>query len=154
MRRLRSSLVVRASDCQCTSCNGPGFDPSIRRQSGIWEAADETVLNIVRKIREKSHKNIYIKKSFPSTSTTAGTSEKVETQRTNRMTATAGTPDNSSGATVIEKTSIASAMTKYNSWWNVYCKGRDTSKSRDVNSKKKSSKNRDNSSIRTSEMQQ
>jgi hypothetical protein len=32
---LRSSLVVRASDCQCTSCNGPGFDPSIRRHSGI-----------------------------------------------------------------------------------------------------------------------
>ncbi len=34
-RRMRSSLVVRASDCQCTSCNGPGFDPSIRRHSGI-----------------------------------------------------------------------------------------------------------------------
>ncbi len=33
--RMRSSLVVRASDCQCTSCNGPGFDPSIRRHSGI-----------------------------------------------------------------------------------------------------------------------
>jgi hypothetical protein len=32
---MRSSLVVRASDCQCTSCNGPGFDPSIRRHSGI-----------------------------------------------------------------------------------------------------------------------
>ncbi len=47
--RMRSSLVVRASDCQCTSCNGPGFDPSIRRHSGIWGAADETVLNIVRK---------------------------------------------------------------------------------------------------------
>jgi hypothetical protein len=27
---MRSSLVVRASDCQCTSFNGPGFDPSIR----------------------------------------------------------------------------------------------------------------------------
>ncbi len=24
---MRSSLVVRASDCQCTSCNGPEFDP-------------------------------------------------------------------------------------------------------------------------------
>ncbi len=47
--RMRSSLVVRASDCQCTSCNGPGFDPSIRRHSGIWGAADEAVLNIVRK---------------------------------------------------------------------------------------------------------
>jgi hypothetical protein len=33
--RMRSSLVVRASDCQCTSCNGPGFDPSIRSHSGI-----------------------------------------------------------------------------------------------------------------------
>jgi hypothetical protein len=30
-----NSLVVRASDCQCTSCNGPGFDPSIRRHGGI-----------------------------------------------------------------------------------------------------------------------
>jgi hypothetical protein len=46
---MRSSLVVRASDCQCTSCNGPGFDPSICRHSGIWGAADEAVLNIVRK---------------------------------------------------------------------------------------------------------
>ncbi len=45
---MRSSLVVRASDCQCTSCNGTGFDPSIRRHSGIWGAADEAVLNIVR----------------------------------------------------------------------------------------------------------
>ncbi len=44
---MRSSLVVRASDCQCTSCNGPGFDPSIRRYSGIRGAADEAVLNIV-----------------------------------------------------------------------------------------------------------
>jgi hypothetical protein len=46
--RMRSSLVVRASDCQCTSCNGPGFYPSIRRHSGIWGAADEAVLNIVQ----------------------------------------------------------------------------------------------------------
>jgi hypothetical protein len=46
---MRSSLMVRASDCQCTSCNGPGLDPSIRRHSGISGAADETVLNIVRK---------------------------------------------------------------------------------------------------------
>jgi hypothetical protein len=35
LARMRSSLVVRASDCQCTSCNGPGFYPSIRRHSGI-----------------------------------------------------------------------------------------------------------------------
>ncbi len=48
---MRSSLVVRASDCQCTSCNGPGFDPSICRHSGFWGAADETVLNTVRKKR-------------------------------------------------------------------------------------------------------
>jgi hypothetical protein len=59
--RMRSSLVVRASDCQCTSCNGPGFDPSIRRHSGIWGAADETVLNIVQKKKKKSPKK-YLKK--------------------------------------------------------------------------------------------
>ncbi len=35
MLRMRSSLVVKASDCQCTSWNGPGFDLSIRRHSGI-----------------------------------------------------------------------------------------------------------------------
>ncbi len=52
--RMRSSLVVRASDCQCTSCNGPGFNPSIRRHSGIWGAADEAVLNTVRKKNTKS----------------------------------------------------------------------------------------------------
>ncbi len=59
--RMRSSLVVRASDCQCTSCNGPGFDPSIRRHSGIWGAADEAVLNIVRtkKKRKKSPQKIF-----------------------------------------------------------------------------------------------
>ncbi len=34
LAQMRSSLVVRTSDCQCTSCNGPGFGPSIRRQSG------------------------------------------------------------------------------------------------------------------------
>jgi hypothetical protein len=33
--RMRPSLVDRASDCQCTCCNSPGFDPSIRRHSGI-----------------------------------------------------------------------------------------------------------------------
>jgi hypothetical protein len=32
---MRSSLVVRAYDCQCTSCNDPVFDPSISRHSGI-----------------------------------------------------------------------------------------------------------------------
>ncbi len=54
LRRMRSSLVVRASDCQSTSCNGPGFDPSIRRHSGIWGAADEAVLNIVWRKNKKS----------------------------------------------------------------------------------------------------
>ncbi len=56
---MRSSLVVRASDCQCTSCNGPGFDPSIRRHSGIWGAADEAVLKIVWK--KYPPKNIFKK---------------------------------------------------------------------------------------------
>ncbi len=58
--RMRSSLVVRASDCQCTSCNGPGFDPCIRRHSGIWGAADETVLNIVRTNKRKKSPKIII----------------------------------------------------------------------------------------------
>ncbi len=62
--RMRSSLVVRASDCQCTGCNGPGFDPSIRRHSGIWGAADEAVLNRVRKKKKKSPKKIFLKKIF------------------------------------------------------------------------------------------
>jgi hypothetical protein len=30
-----TQMDVFLSDCQCTSCNGPGFDPSIRRHSGI-----------------------------------------------------------------------------------------------------------------------
>ncbi len=59
---MRSSLVVRASDCQCTSCNGPGFDPSIRRHSKIWGAADEAVLNIVRKKKRKNPPKNYLKK--------------------------------------------------------------------------------------------
>ncbi len=64
--RMRSSLVVRVSDCQCTSCNGPGFDSSIRRHSGIWGAADETVLNIVWMKRKKiPPKNIKKKNSKP-----------------------------------------------------------------------------------------
>ncbi len=55
--RMRSSLVVRASDCQCTSSNGPRFDPSIRRHSGIWGAADEAVLDTVRKKKKKKKKS-------------------------------------------------------------------------------------------------
>ncbi len=62
MRRMRSSLMVRASDCQCTSCNGPGFDPSIRQHSGIWGAADEAVLNIVWKRIKNPQKYIEKKK--------------------------------------------------------------------------------------------
>ncbi len=63
--RMRSSLVVRASasDCQCTSCNGTGFDPSIRRHSGIWGAADEAVLNIVWK-KWKNLPRKYLKKKI------------------------------------------------------------------------------------------
>ncbi len=53
--RMRSNLVVRASDCKCTRCNGPGSDPSIRRHSGIWGAADEAVLNIVCKSYTWAH---------------------------------------------------------------------------------------------------
>ncbi len=60
--RMRSSLVVRASDCQCTRCNGPGFNPSIRRHSRIWGAADEAVLNIVRKKKKKIPPKIFLKK--------------------------------------------------------------------------------------------
>ncbi len=59
---MRSNLVVRASDCQCTSCNGPGFDPSIRWHSGIWGASDEAVLNTVRK---KKSPEKYLKKKIP-----------------------------------------------------------------------------------------
>jgi hypothetical protein len=62
--RMRSSLVVRASDCQCTSCNGPGFDPRIRRHSGIWRAADEAVLNGVWKKEKKIPQKIFRKKNF------------------------------------------------------------------------------------------
>ncbi len=61
---MRSSLVVRASDCQCTSCNGPGFDSSIRRHSGIWGAADEAVLNIVLNKKRKNPPKKYFKKSI------------------------------------------------------------------------------------------
>jgi hypothetical protein len=49
MLRMRSSLVVKASDCQCTSWNGPGFDLSIRRHFVICGAEDEAVFNILLK---------------------------------------------------------------------------------------------------------
>jgi hypothetical protein len=53
--RIRSSRVVRESDCQCRSRSCRGFDPSCLRHSGtgICGAADETVLN---KVLEKSIK--------------------------------------------------------------------------------------------------
>ncbi len=55
---MRSSLVVRASDWQCTSWNGPGFATSIRRYSGILGAADEAVLKQydLKKQNKKNYK--------------------------------------------------------------------------------------------------
>ncbi len=44
-------LLVRASDSQWRGRNCPG-DPSIIRHSGIWGAADEAVLNIVKKYKK------------------------------------------------------------------------------------------------------
>ncbi len=75
--RMRSSLVASASDWQCTCCNGPGFNPSIRRHSGIWWAADEAVLNIVRK---KNPPKKYLKKG----SHYSQNSVAVEAQNTSR----------------------------------------------------------------------
>ncbi len=51
--QMRSSLMVRATDWHCNCCNGPGFDRSIRRNSGIWGAADEAVLNKVHQVFNK-----------------------------------------------------------------------------------------------------
>jgi hypothetical protein len=56
---MRSSRVVRASDCQCRSRNSPGFDPCILRHSGFWGAADEAVFNTVH--RKKNPKNLAVK---------------------------------------------------------------------------------------------
>ncbi len=43
---MRSSRVLRASDCQCRRRNSPGLDPCNFRNSGIWRAAvNETVFN-------------------------------------------------------------------------------------------------------------
>ncbi len=63
LMQMRSGLVVRESDCQCTSCKGPGFDPSIRRHSGICGVADEAVLNIVWK-KLKNPPKKYFKKNI------------------------------------------------------------------------------------------
>ncbi len=59
-----SSWVVRASDCQCRSHNSPGFNPSILRHSGIWGAANETVLDKVGYIKNPSL-GFYVKRSVP-----------------------------------------------------------------------------------------
>ncbi len=57
---MRSSRVLKASDCQCQNRNSTGFDPSILGHSGIWGAADEAVLNKVLKKSEqkKEFKNL------------------------------------------------------------------------------------------------
>ncbi len=56
-------FVAQAEYVLMSACfmlrNGPGFDPSIRRHSGIWGAADEAVLNIVRKKRKNPPKKYY-----------------------------------------------------------------------------------------------
>ncbi len=51
---MRSSRVVRASDCQCQSRNSPEYDARILLHSGIWEAVDEAVL---KKVHKKIQKN-------------------------------------------------------------------------------------------------
>jgi hypothetical protein len=56
---MRSSREIRASDCQCQSRNGPGFDRSILWHSGIWGEADEAVLN---KVHNKRIKKIHLLK--------------------------------------------------------------------------------------------
>ncbi len=56
---MRSSLVVRASDCQCRSCNSPGLDPSILQHSGIRGAADEAVLNTAHR-KNNSFNNLWL----------------------------------------------------------------------------------------------
>jgi len=59
--RMRSSLEVRAPDCQCTSCNGPGFDPSMLRHSnlrgGRWSSVEYST-------KKKSPQTIF-KKDYP-----------------------------------------------------------------------------------------
>ncbi len=60
---MRSSLVLRASDCQCTSCN---LQRSwVRYQHSSAGAADKAVLNIVRKQNKKSPNKYFTKKTLP-----------------------------------------------------------------------------------------
>ncbi len=53
MQWMRSSRVVRESDCQCQSRNSPRLDPSILRQSGIRGPADEALFYLVYKKFQK-----------------------------------------------------------------------------------------------------
>jgi hypothetical protein len=53
------SLWVRASDCQRQCRNGPGFNASILRHSGICGPADEAVLN---KLPEKNPKILHLER--------------------------------------------------------------------------------------------
>ncbi len=41
----KSIRIVKASDGQCQSSNGPGFNSSILRRISIWGAADEAALD-------------------------------------------------------------------------------------------------------------
>jgi hypothetical protein len=49
--------VVRASDCQCQSCNFPGFNLSILRHSGILGAADEAGLKRKKDYDSRKYNN-------------------------------------------------------------------------------------------------
>ncbi len=71
MWKLRSCLVVRASDCNSrNSRNSPGFYPSILRQSRIWGAADEALLNKVhKKIQKNPCYTCYMYEYIPQKST-------------------------------------------------------------------------------------
>ncbi len=59
--RKHPGLVI-ASDCQCTSCNGPGFDPSMRRHNGIWGAV--RWISVEYGTKKKSPKKYYKKKIY------------------------------------------------------------------------------------------
>ncbi len=49
---IKSSRVIRASDCQCKSCNSPGFIQASPTQWNL-RAADKAVLNKVHKSKNK-----------------------------------------------------------------------------------------------------
>jgi hypothetical protein len=57
---MRSSGMFRTPDSQCWSYNCPGFDTSILRHSGIWEVANEAVLNkVLKKSTKKSFRDAF-----------------------------------------------------------------------------------------------